>query len=202
MSCLTVMSCSQDCHNVTSERNLESEALIEDELNWKTAKMLQIKKQSMAIVENVDELEKLFNEPPKTVFDFDLSDAKSNESRKNLLKCVMSLTPGSNKETFIESDIFKLLLSSYSERQITFLELIVTHLMNVCNKNQFTLSFFDKLEEGKVNIVKVGNVLLPFASLINHSCDPNIFWISVDTKFVFLVAKPIKAGEQLFQCYG
>lgn len=40
-----------------------------------------------------------------------------------------------------------------------------------------------------------------FRSLFNHSCDPNVEWINVGNKMVYVVRLPIKAAEQLFVSY-
>ena len=39
-------------------------------------------------------------------------------------------------------------------------------------------------------------------SLLNHSCYPNVDTTAVDNKIVLTVTRPIKAGEQIFTCYG
>lgn len=48
----------------------------------------------------------------------------------------------------------------------------------------------------------IGSGLCLFASLFNHSCDANVKKVTVDNKIAFVVAKPVKAGEQLFINYG
>lgn len=53
--------------------------------------------------------------------------------------------------------------------------------------------------------VKVRNLkrsVLKIIFQINHSCYPNVKHITVDNKFVIVVTRPIKAGEQLFISYG
>lgn len=41
----------------------------------------------------------------------------------------------------------------------------------------------------------------PFRGLLNHSCAPNLSVTSTNSKFVYTVLKPTKAGEQLFDNY-
>lgn len=48
----------------------------------------------------------------------------------------------------------------------------------------------------------IGSGLCLFASLFNHSCDPNISRVTFDNKIAFIVARPVKAGDQLFISYG
>ena len=47
-----------------------------------------------------------------------------------------------------------------------------------------------------------GSGIFPFMSLLNHSCYPNAEQTTVDNKCVLMVARPIKAGEQIFISYG
>ncbi|XP_043682163.1 SET and MYND domain-containing protein 4-like [Vespula pensylvanica] len=47
-----------------------------------------------------------------------------------------------------------------------------------------------------------GIVLMPFYSLFNHSCNPNVVRYSISKKVVMSAIHPIKKGEQLFDNYG
>lgn len=192
------MSCSQACNDSTMEKDLESEALIQSELDWKIVKMIRIKDDSLTIAGSVDELKELYYGRSRTIFDFDWNSLKTNEIRKRLLKCSISLIGGTAGQGSTDIDIFKLMIGSYNEEQRAFLVQFVDHMINVCRKTQFSLNIFDE-EVGQFE--KIGNCLLPFGGLLNHSCDPNIFWICANGKFVYVVTKPIGAGEQLFMCY-
>lgn len=195
------MSCSLACHDEIVAKNVNLEDVVDYDIDWKIFKMIQLKNKFEAIAGSIDELENFYKDRSKTVFDFDLNNIYSTESRRKLLHCIMSLSAGSD-ESGRDNDIeiLDLFLGSYDEKQRMFIKKLMTHLFKVCTINQFTLKIFDALRE--FSNVNLGNCLLPFASLINHSCDPNIFWILMDTKFVFIVAKTVKAGDQLFQCYG
>jgi hypothetical protein len=46
-----------------------------------------------------------------------------------------------------------------------------------------------------------GRGVLPFCSLFNHSCDPNVSFVLFNNKFAFVVVKPIAKDEQLFIDY-
>jgi SET domain len=168
-----------------------------NEIDWNVSKMIEIINQSLKIAGSVKELESLFNKTSKTVFDFDLTNLPTDELKKKLLKCVISLD-GSRSEK-VETKLFKILFeAAYNKQQVEFLEKFATQMMKVCNTNQFSLKVFDKKRN---ELVKLGSCLLPFASRMNHSCDPNVIWFASGDKFVFIVAKPIKAGEQLFVSY-
>ncbi|KAG4078961.1 hypothetical protein HA402_010913 [Bradysia odoriphaga] len=194
----SVMSCSQACHDLSVEKNLDFDELIETELDWKVVKMIRIKDKSLAVTSSVDKLQKLYYGRTKTLFDFDLNHLNEGELQNVLLKCSISLIGGTNGEADSKLDVFKLMIGAYHERYRDFLVQYVGHMMNVCRKTQFSLNMFD---EPLGQFEKIGNCLLPFGGLLNHSCDPNIFWVSANEKFVFIVAKPIRAGEQLFICY-
>lgn len=50
--------------------------------------------------------------------------------------------------------------------------------------------------------VQYGCGAYPFATLLNHSCAPNILRFSYDRKMVIMASRALKAGEQLFDNYG
>jgi hypothetical protein len=154
--------------------------------------MISLKNEFVKVFGSVESLQKLDEEPQQTVFDFNPQSSESERS-KHLWKCVFSLV--GNSTVKVDTSFFKLLVGGYKKKEIEFLENFVTHMMQVCVANQFTFESFD----GKQKIF--GNCLLPFASLFNHSCDPNVIWIVSGMKFVFFVAKPIENGEQLFISY-
>ncbi|EFN81720.1 Putative SET domain-containing protein L678 [Harpegnathos saltator] len=47
-----------------------------------------------------------------------------------------------------------------------------------------------------------GNAILPFCSLFNHSCNPNVFRVSRSQHTVLYTLYPIRKGEQLLDNYG
>lgn len=173
------MSCSPACHDAIVAKNVNFEDVVDYDIDWKIFKMIQLKNKSEAIAGSIDELENLFKDRSKSVFDFDLNNVYSTESRRKFLHCVMSLSAGSvRSDRDNDIEILDLLLGSHDERQRMFIKKLMMHLLKVCTNNQFTLKIFDVLRE--FSEVNLGNCLLPFASLINHSCNPNIFWISTD----------------------
>lgn len=189
------MSCSQSCYDQLLEKDLESAELIDSELDWRIVKMIRIKDQSIDFAGSVDRLKELYFERAKTLFDINLSTMNGDELSAALLKCSISLIGGKIGKTDDNIDIFKMMIPKQDQM---FLVQFVEHMMNVCRKTQFSLNIFD---DRNGQFEKIGNCLLPFGGLLNHSCDPNIFWISANGKFIFIVGKPISAGEQLFICY-
>ncbi|KAK2577172.1 hypothetical protein KPH14_003329 [Odynerus spinipes] len=58
------------------------------------------------------------------------------------------------------------------------------------------------VEEYELNNRQRGVIAMPFCSLINHSCDPNVLRNSRLEHVVLYAAYPIKKGEQLLDNYG
>ena len=110
----------------------------------------------------------------------------------------MSLSLGTTKNIYENSEMFKFCLGSQIVSEKAFLGNFVHDFMSLCATYQFSLNFFDY---DKKSLVKLGNFLLPFGSFINHSCDPNCFWMLVENKIVFLITKPVTAGEKIFFSY-
>lgn len=81
--------------------------------------------------------------------------------------------------------------------QNVLLELLFRFLQTTPT-NFHSLTFVDVGEEE----VQYGSGAYPFASLLNHSCSPNILRVSYDQKMVLMAFRVIKAGEQLFDNYG
>lgn len=191
------MACSQACHEAIGKRNIESEKAIVDQLGWEIAKMSQLNDESLKICGSVEKLKILFESSPKTVFDLDLSNCNDDSSKQNLLKCAASLNPGLNSNINDQNvELFKLSLGNESHGHV--LGKFTEHLLGVFARNQYSMHFYDVLKD---EYSTLGNCLLPFGSLINHSCDPNVIWVLVDNKIVFFAAKPMRPGQQLFHCY-
>ena len=122
----------------------------------------------------------------KTIFDFDLSNPKNPAYHKNLAMCFLSLLPKKDHSVNEDScNIYK-----YVSKKTA------NHLLSLMPLNLIE-EFFAGEQFTKVDTESIAL----FKSLINHSCCPNVFFIFIENKTVGFVAKPIKAGEQLFRCY-
>lgn len=73
---------------------------------------------------------------------------------------------------------------------------IIFHSFQIIPQNGHILSSSDGKETENI-----GGAIYPFASLLNHSCSPNVFRISSGTKNIIVVLRNIKKGEQLMDCY-
>ena len=50
--------------------------------------------------------------------------------------------------------------------------------------------------------VRIATAIYPTASLMNHSCEPTIVSSFVKNTLIVRVVRPVKAGEEIFSCYG
>jgi len=54
---------------------------------------------------------------------------------------------------------------------------------------------------GLLPTIKLGEGLFLASSLINHSCDPNLYNVHYGTSAVFRAIRPILKGEEITVCY-
>lgn len=140
-----------------------------------------------------------------TVFDFDLTNKKTiNQYEKNLLKSIYSLKKGPTSDedlTMAEwiADLPVLTSLCKTKSQKEFLKTFILKVMGIIDRNSY-IFYCPSLNSSYVN-EEIGSGVFPFASLINHSCSPNLYRVFVDNKQVFVVKKPIEAGQQLFVGY-
>lgn len=122
----------------------------------------------------------------KTIFDFDLSNAKSKSFKKNMLECILGLN-------------YRLVSGSSKVAVSTGMKNFMDHLAGIIDLNALGVQYLDS--EASSGLKLHGSAVLAFGSLLNHSCDPNIQRISIDGKVVFIVCKSIKSNSQLFINY-
>lgn len=126
---------------------------------------------------------------------FTIFSASELENDKKMLACCFTLECGNINDDFefidscLESPFLKHLIKSEHDEEI--LKLIILKILGILNRNSFTINF--KSDSA--------GAIYPFASLINHSCSPNLDKINMANKAVFIANKPINKHEQLFLCY-
>lgn len=164
--------------------------------------------QSLDITQSVDLLRDFMNDSSsKTIFDFDLSSNDQDANNVINLEIVNSLMAKSDPK--IEDDYMqvvrdrlnilktlinlKVLMKSKDDEE----DIIkyATRLMLICQRNAFSLWTIHN------NVIE-GSGILPFGSLFNHSCIPNVLRVVYENKIAFVVSKPVAKNEQLFICYG
>lgn len=125
---------------------------------------------------------KVLKDLKKTIFDYDLSDTQDPDYRKNLMTCLLS---SHSKDLIAKGQIVSDKISKKSNEHISSIYLVE----NFYIEDYFGLQACDCF---------CGSI---FRFLVNHSCLNNVKFISIDNKSVGVVIRPIKAGEQLFDCY-
>lgn len=159
-----------------------------------------------------DKLKQLMVDPElsaKSIFDFDFSDENDPNYRYNMMLAVNSLA----QVEVVKREIIKYMdrhpaldLFKNQEDQETAKAFMIRSF-RILTVNSFGVEWVipskpkDRDIES-VNTRLAGDGICAFASLMNHSCIPNIDRLVVDNKFVFYVRRPIKMGQQLFTCYG
>lgn len=188
------MFCSEKCSKETYKRFNGKDELIQDSLRGSDIrqKMLRIMNESLSAVADFSELQSLVeNLEKQTIFDFDFSDANDNELKKKLLICLTSLMPKTDCGII---DCLKNSLSiSDGPKKDFFINFISRVILNYMRNGVKVPGMNSNFPEG--------GMLLPFVSLMNHSCDPNTYSSFVDNKCCVFVIKPIAAGEEVFNSY-
>jgi hypothetical protein len=150
-----------------------------------------------------------------TVLDFDFSKMDDFEKKKALLHSINSLSfndwPISKNRYFNQcctsTVLINLILNHTTlgsilneEQQAMFREFVFKFSVLCVTNNHCLYRTFEA--NGKVDYENIGMAIFPFASLLNHSCAPNLSRNNVGLKMYLVVKRPIKAGEQLFDSYG
>lgn len=156
---------------------------------------------------NVEKLKTLLNDTKdnQSIYDFDLSNKNDIENKKLQLKSIYALKRGKNSDEdkdmaswFVESDTTLKTLCKTKIQQ-DFLKSFILRMMGVMDRNSYI--FYSLASSSSEKDVEIGTGLFSFASLLNHSCSPNLYRFFVDNKQVYVVKKPIEAGQQLFVGY-
>jgi hypothetical protein len=205
------MFCSQSCLEASWNRfhMFECGSLDESLDNGNEYDMMIIKIvfESIKYAGGLDKLQNLLEDPKlnATVFDFDLNPKKStNHIEKSFLKAIYSLKKGpTSDEDLIMAgwiaDLPKLTSSCTSKSHRDFLKKFIIKIMGIIDRNSY-IFYCPSMNSPYVN-EEIGSGVFPFASLMNHSCSPNVYRVFVDNKQVFVVKKPIEANQQLFVGY-
>lgn len=131
----------------------------------------------------------------KTIMHFDLNTPDEDVNLKNRILATTALVEKEpwSKEAYQEYETVAQELEVETGVDKNFLRNYLEHCLKA-----MTVNFFHFFWEGDK---KRGFAMCSLAAYFTHSCDPNCDKIDVENKFVFVVRKPIKAGEQLTICY-
>ena len=121
----------------------------------------------------------------KTIFDYDFSNPKDTKYEENRMNCFLSLCTNKLPVEILAS------IGKYVSKKT------VHHLLSIFFLNNKNSSLFD----GKYIKFNTGHYVSLFTSLINHSCVGNAHCFVVDGKVITMMEKPVKSGDQIFECY-
>lgn len=206
--CLTTMFCSQKCLQAANKRFHQYECSILQPLNetgnWRMT--LRCFFDALSICKgSIEQLEKLMNESDEmspTVFNFDFGGPNSSENVKYQLMCMLALERKVEVKVKDFSSLFlqhPKLTNLWRSHNI-FINKFLERMMQIEILNFHGIKG-RSLSRNKPYRSCLGDGGYPFCSLINHSCCPNTMRIVVDNRMVLVVERPIKKGDQIFDCY-
>jgi SET domain len=158
-----------------------------------------------------DKLKQLMIDPElsnKTIFDFDFSNPDDPLYKFHQLVAFNGLQQDreTNEKEKIESHPMLNLMKSSKERKIC--QEALMRVSRLKTANSFCMEFLlpiikdDSKPEADPTKLDFGLGIFLFASLFNHSCNPNIERVSVENKMVIMVRLPVRKDQQLFIDYG
>ena len=163
---------------------------------------LGLQMKSFEIAGGVDEWQALIKGQKKTVFDFDLSNPKDPMYQKNLLVAINSLSRNFDNEIYHLSDQDAVLNIPPINQKVRNKKRNEDLMKSIVDQKAIlTTNGITNYVPGQLMLSRFQTVLLPFGSLFNHSCLPNVGTLMIDNKTIFYVARPVAAGEQLFISY-
>lgn len=206
--CLTTMFCSPECLKAADNTFHQYECCVLKSLNetgnWRMS--LRSFFDALSICDgSVEELEAIMkksDELSPTVFNFNFSTAKSSVIARNQLMCMLALErrvevkPKDFSSIFMQHPRLSELWANHSE----FINKFLVRMMQIEILNFHGIKGRSLSRKNPYRSC-LGDGGYTFCSLLNHSCCPNTMRIVVQNRMVLIVEKPIKAGEQLFDCY-
>jgi len=141
----------------------------------------------------------------QSIYDFDVSMTDERERDRNRLRAVYALKKAITSEEdklmaewFLDNDQTLKSLCKNKEQK-DFLRTFILKIMGIIDRNSYLFYCLPSIKAA--NDVEIGSGIFSFASLLNHSCSPNLYRFFVDNKQVYVTKKPIEAGQQLFVGY-
>jgi hypothetical protein len=136
-----------------------------------------------------------------SVYDFDFSKVPQNP--KNFLQTAYCLARSDNIPTDSPEMLFMLhpVLEQMWKFHSKFIKQFIRRIIRIYDSNfhgicGWSLQQYDNHE---AKMIGVGCYI--FASMLNHSCAPNVNRMYVNDKMIIVVDRPIKKGQQIFDCY-
>ncbi|XP_043788227.1 SET and MYND domain-containing protein 4-like isoform X3 [Apis laboriosa] len=92
-----------------------------------------------------------------------------------------------------------------NDKQLYISSLLLRYILQlISNGHAITKSniFLSKNDSSMIQQDIVATGIYPSASIMNHSCDPNIINIFVNQYLIVRASRDISQGEEIFNCYG
>lgn len=206
--CVVTMFCSPNCRREANKGFHQYECnilqLLNETGNWRMPLRCFFDALSICggYIEELERVMQVCENSSPTVFNFDFSNLKSYKNKQYHLMCMLSLTNNVAVNIHDFSHLFQHhprleeLWSSHRK----FIEKFLQRMMQVEILNFHGIKG-RSLNQNKPYRACLGDGGYAFCSLINHSCCPNVMRIVVENRMVLVVERPIKRGEQLFDCY-
>lgn len=205
-ACTKTMFCNEKClkagMNSFHQYECNLNSLLDEMGNWRMALRLFFVSLSICdgSIEKLKNLMRISDLKNPTVFDYDLSGSENDE---NYLKCMIALIHNTKVAQIKDfSEIFNqhpYLKELWAQHKDFINEYVIRmHQIEILNFHGIKGRSLKKSDSFRRC---VGDGSYAFCSLLNHSCCPNVMRIVVDSCMVVTAEKPIKANEQIFDCY-
>lgn len=205
-SCHSVMFCSKDCKELGWNKFHKYECSSINELTDDDNFFIMVQRtlfHCLNICGGLENFMQLVNSQKSRVTIFDFYHELSSENPMKFLICVCDSLEAAHP-TDIDKKFAKSFVANQPEvkklwstnEQKNFLIKFIVRFIGIMNRNSFTLHWNNSDEQSDTACG-----IFPFASLINHSCAPNLDRICVGDSVAFIVKRPVNRGEQLFICY-
>ncbi|KAL7017896.1 hypothetical protein ACKWTF_010560 [Chironomus riparius] len=208
--CISTMFCSEECKDyaMKSYHNYEC-AIIEILLKTGIMQMaMRVFFQALNMfdgsVEDLQDFLNKCNNSSFSVYSFDFSSSKEEVVAKHYLLSAYCLARN-DKMSINESPekLFKLhpQLSDMWQVHSEFIKRFFSTILKLGDSNFHGICGWSIQKYMNQEPQMIGVGCYPFISLINHSCAPNVHRMYAEGKMFIMVERPIKKGEQLFDCY-
>lgn len=208
--CSSAMFCDEMCHQNAMKNFHKYECPIIERLLTSGIMQLPLRTffQALSIFDgSIDELMLFLSEnknPSACVYDFDFYCVDESSSAKSFLLSLFCLVnsgkvcSSDSPEALVKDH--PLLREAWASRE-KFIRMFIQKVLQVGDSNFHGICGWSlkKYENQYPQMIGIG--CYPFISLVNHGCAPNVNRIYVEDKMLLLVERPIRKGEQLFDCY-
>jgi SET and MYND domain-containing protein 4 len=157
---------------------------------------------------SVEKLEKFLENYEKSstsVFDFNFSATQKDEKEnaRNFLASLYCLARSGKNSNDSPKNIFmsSLKLTKIWNDHQKFIENFFKRVLCVGDSNFHGICGWSIQKFRNQDPQMIGIGCYPFISLVNHSCYPNVTRQYFEGKMMLVVERPIKKGEQLYDCY-